>query len=130
MVGRIELVGNDISIVWYAAPAASRCSRVTLRRPPAPSPPRPLLGVEGPDALDPVRIQKGIFLLSERGPAQGVYQFRPYNWGPFSPALYGDLDLLCRLGYLKTEQVPGRTWKRYSVTLRGRASCGLLRTIN
>jgi DNA-binding PadR family transcriptional regulator len=77
------------------------------------------LGVDGPSELDPVRIQKGMFILSERGPARGVYTFRPYNWGPFSPQIYGDLDLLVATGLAEVERAPGRTWKRYTTTPKG-----------
>jgi hypothetical protein len=80
---------------------------------------RQALGASGPDELDPVRIQKGMFLLSERGPARGLYGFRAYDWGPFSSAIYDDLASLTREGYLTEEQVPGRTWSMYRVTGRG-----------
>jgi hypothetical protein len=80
---------------------------------------REALGASGPDELDPVRIQKGMFLLSERGPARGLYGFRAYDWGPFSSAIYGDLASLTQEGYLAEERVPGRTWSVYRVTARG-----------
>ena len=77
------------------------------------------LGASGPEELDPVRIQKGMFLLSERGPARGLYTFKAYDWGPFSSAIYGDLDALTRHGYLDEYRVPGRTWSTYRVTASG-----------
>jgi uncharacterized protein len=82
---------------------------------------RDVLGVEGPDYLDPVRIQKGMFLLSERGPAPGAYSFRPYNWGPFSPAIYADVDSLVQDGLVRAEPVPGQSWHRYYTTAQGEA---------
>lgn len=80
---------------------------------------RSALAADGPDELDPVRIQKGIFLLSERGPARGLYDFRAYDWGPFSSAIYADLASLTRQGYLSEEKVLGRTWSTYKVTASG-----------
>ncbi len=77
------------------------------------------LGVDGPEGLDPVRIQKGMFLTSMRGPAKGLYAFRPYNWGPFSPAVYGDLDRLVDEGLVLREDVAGRDWQRYSPSPAG-----------
>lgn len=77
------------------------------------------LRADGPDELDPVRIQKGMFLLSERGPARGLYDFRAYDWGPFSSAIYTDLTTLTQHGYLSEERVLGRTWSTYRVTTRG-----------
>ncbi|MGH7490032.1 MAG: hypothetical protein ACREMY_31160, partial [bacterium] len=37
--------------------------------------------------LDPVRLQKGLFLLAEEGGLSGAesYRFEPYDYGPFSP---------------------------------------------
>ncbi len=80
---------------------------------------RAVLGASGPDELDPVRIQKGMFLLSQRGPARGLYTFRAHNWGPFSSAIYGDLDAMTRQGYLDEQHEPGRTWSTYRVTPSG-----------
>jgi DNA-binding PadR family transcriptional regulator len=80
---------------------------------------RDALGASGPEELDPVRIQKGMFLLSERGPRRGIYDFQAYDWGPFSSAIYADLASLTRQGYLAEERVPGRTWSTYRLTARG-----------
>jgi DNA-binding PadR family transcriptional regulator len=80
---------------------------------------RDALGAAGPEELDPVRVQKGMFLLSERGPARGIYTFRAYDWGPFSSAIYSDLDALVTQGYLDRQRVPGRTWCTYQVTPSG-----------
>lgn len=79
------------------------------------------LNVDGPPDLDPVRVQKGMFLLDQRGPtaARHLYEFHPYNWGPFSSELYGDLDYLAFSGLIEVTRVPGRTWKRYAVTDKG-----------
>jgi hypothetical protein len=36
-------------------------------------------------ALDPIRVQKGMFLVAEEGglPAEERYDFTPYSWGPY-----------------------------------------------
>lgn len=80
---------------------------------------RAALGAQEPEELDPVRIQKGMFLLSQRGPARGLYEFQAYDWGPFSSDIYADLASLTQHGYLAEERVPGRTWSTYRVTARG-----------
>ena len=78
---------------------------------------RDALGTSGPDTLDPVRVQKALFLMTMRGPRRNIYDdFRPYNWGPYSSALEGDLQLLVRSGCLNTEYQPGRSWARYRPT--------------
>jgi hypothetical protein len=77
------------------------------------------LGVDAPEELDPIRIQKGMFLLSERGPARDTYTFRPYNWGPFSSAIYSDLGSLESSGLVESHPLPGRTWKVWQTTAAG-----------
>lgn len=72
-----------------------------------------------PTSLDPVRIQKGMFLLSKRGPARDLYQFEPYNWGPFSAQVYADLDDLIAEGLVQPEEAPGRSWSSFRVTGSG-----------
>lgn len=80
---------------------------------------RDALSAPGPNELDPVRIQKALFLLSMRGPARGLYSFRPYNWGPFSSAIYADLDRLEAEGLVQGRAVPGYTWRLYRPTEAG-----------
>jgi hypothetical protein len=77
------------------------------------------IGASGPPELDPLRIQKGMFLLSMRGPARDLYTFQPYDWGPFSSEVYADLDGLTARGYLNRHAVPGKSWSTYEVTSRG-----------
>ena len=55
------------------------------------------LRTEGPDAaLDPVRSQKGMFLLRQRGILDDTesYEFTPYHYGPYSFELRSDLEAL------------------------------------
>ncbi len=79
------------------------------------------LGAAGPAELDPIRIQKGLFLLSMRGPARDVYSFRPHYWGPFSSEIYRDLSLLEAQGLVQTEYPVGQTWALYRTTSQGEA---------
>jgi DNA-binding PadR family transcriptional regulator len=71
--------------------------------------------------MDPVRIQKGMFLLAQSGPseARDVYEFEPYNYGPCSFPLYRDLDTLEDQGLIKGTVQPGHTWKEYELTPAG-----------
>lgn len=81
-----------------------------------------LLGVADTRAsLDPVRIQKGLFLLSQEGglPEDNCYRFRAYDYGPFSSRIYSDLDDLVEEGLVAREPVPGYTWTRYRLTADG-----------
>jgi uncharacterized protein len=72
-------------------------------------------------ALDPIRVQKGMFLLAEEGglPAEERYDFTPYNWGPYCRDVRTDLDRLVGEGYVQARDVPGYSWKRYGLTAAG-----------
>lgn len=81
-----------------------------------------LIGLEGaPEGLDPVRVQKGMFLLAREGGLAGAerYAFRAYNYGPMSPRLYRDLDGLVRRGLVERLPVRGYGWSRVTVTPAG-----------
>jgi uncharacterized protein YwgA len=75
-----------------------------------------------PAGLDPVRVQKGMFLFARTGqlPAQERYEFRPYDYGPMSPTIYSDLDALAAEGLLEPHPVSGKQWSRYTATEKGR----------
>jgi uncharacterized protein YwgA len=84
-----------------------------------------LAALKGPaTGLDPVRLQKGMFLLAQEGgiPAEEAYGFEPYNYGPMSRELYRDLDALEAAGLVERVDVPGQSWHRYRASERGRAS--------
>lgn len=42
-------------------------------------------GADGRYDLDPIRLMKGCFIVSQGGRPewQGLYDFRPYDYGPF-----------------------------------------------
>ena len=85
-----------------------------------------LIGLDaepGRDALDPVRVQKGMFLLAREGgiPPKERYWFVAYNYGPMSPRLYRDLEALERLGLVERRESPdeGLRWRPVGVTAAG-----------
>lgn len=74
--------------------------------------------------LDPVRIMKGMFVLSKEAPIQWLpaderYQFEPYHYGPCAFDIYGDLDALIAEGFVSFAELPGASWKKYTVTASG-----------
>lgn len=73
------------------------------------------------DALDPVRVQKGMFLFAMRAPLaeQAHYEFEPYAYGPMSRGLYGDIRRLCRARVLEPTPVEGATWQLLELTSTG-----------
>ena len=58
---------------------------------------------------EPIRIQKTLFKLAREAglPPGEQYQFRPYNWGPFSAAIYQDIDDLVEAGLVERVPKPG-----------------------
>ena len=73
--------------------------------------------------LDPVRLQKGMFLFAQETalPRRERYRFVPYNYGPMSRGLYRGLRDLVRAGWVERRGVPGLGWSRYAVTPAGAA---------
>lgn len=74
-----------------------------------------------PHGLDPVRIQKGMFLFAQEGGVSKTegYEFEPLHYGPMSKQVYADVDRLVADGLIRGEAVPGYTWKRYTITPAG-----------
>ena len=84
-----------------------------------------LLATEG-GPLDPVRLQKGMFLVAReaRLPPRQRYWFVPYNYGPMSPAVYRDVERLVDARLAERVAAPGYSWTRIAVTPRGREEAG------
>lgn len=76
---------------------------------------------EAPPKADPIRIQKGLFLMAMEGgiPASERYHFVAYNYGACSFDIYGDLDALVREGKIERIQEVWEPWPRYLPTQRG-----------
>jgi uncharacterized protein len=83
-----------------------------------------LLAYRGaPDGLDPVRVQKSLFLLwKEAGGGLApneLYDFIAYNYGPMSKDIYSDLDELVDEGLVHREAVAGQNWSRVRASPNG-----------
>jgi hypothetical protein len=81
-----------------------------------------LVGLDGPPGgLEPVRVQKALFLLACEGglPRAERYWFVAYNYGPMSPRIYRDVDGLVRRGLVERLPVPGYAWGRVRATAPG-----------
>jgi len=75
----------------------------------------------GPEEVDPIRIVKGLFVFCQEVPRKWVgdrelYEFEPYNWGPFSFDLYRDLEVLKAAGLVVASEHPASSLKHYVVT--------------
>lgn len=82
-----------------------------------------LLAFKGAEstALDPVRVQKGMFLFAQQSgrPAVECYSFEPYNYGPYCAALKADIRKLVAHGDATDVLVPGYTWSETQLTKHG-----------
>ena len=84
-------------------------------------------GSSGRFALDPIRLMKGAFLAWQQGPDEWdeLFDFRPYDYGPFDASVYRARDDLIRAGLLDVTR-HGR-YDRYSVTPNGAARAQALK---
>ncbi len=82
-----------------------------------------------PQAVDPVRIMKGMFYFAveSSAPMEEKYQFEPYHLGPVSFEIYDDLNHLLSEQLIAAQDVPGETWKRYFPTSQGAARAAELK---
>jgi len=74
------------------------------------------------EALDPIRIQKGMFYFSRKAsvPSSELYKFDPYYYGPCSFRIYSDIDTLVSEGLVERVPVQGQSWSRYKLTAEGK----------
>lgn len=81
----------------------------------------PIRDGKHPRSLEPLRIMKGMFLATRRaeGSLSQAYQFRAYDYGPFTPEIYRDLDDLITAGLVAEATVAGRSWRTYRPTEEG-----------
>jgi hypothetical protein len=85
---------------------------------------------ERSSGLDPVRVQKGMFLLAREAglPPAERYAFRPYNYGPMSVGVYADLDALVHCGLVVRVPVEGLRWTCSALSSAGAARAAALTT--
>lgn len=64
-------------------------------------------------SVDPLRMMKAMFLVSQTGPGSlhGLFEFQPYSYGPFTPAVYRTAERLRDTGLAAEEAVAGRSWR-------------------
>jgi len=79
----------------------------------------------GERGLDPVQLQKSLFILSREVPkrdlgTQTFYKFDPYDYGPFSSDVYADAEALEFEGLVEIRRPPETRYKQYLLTPEGR----------
>jgi hypothetical protein len=83
-------------------------------------------------ALQPVHLQKGLFLLGRQlGPdrlqCESFYQFEPYDYGPFCSDVYADAEILAAEGLITIHLPANRSYRQYSATDTGLAAAATIR---
>jgi hypothetical protein len=78
-------------------------------------------GEQGPYPLDPIRIMKAAFLVSQLGPAdlKSQFTFKPYDYGPFDPSVYETISTLKKNDLLNEINADGSKYPSYSITDAG-----------
>lgn len=73
-------------------------------------------------SLSPVQLQKAMFLLGDKLPADvrpDFYEFEPYHYGPFNAAVYSDAQALAGEGFVTINATGWGKYREYSATHDG-----------
>jgi DNA-binding PadR family transcriptional regulator len=70
---------------------------------------------------DQVRVMKAMFLFSKEGPAsvRNLYDFSPYDYGPFDAMVYRDLDTLEARGLVRASLILGTNRRVFELSTQG-----------
>lgn len=90
------------------------------------------IAAAGGRALQPVQLQKALFLMGqniskEQLQVEAFYAFVPYDYGPFCEAIYYDAEMLEALDFVHIARPPETRFKEYRATQRGLAKASELR---
>lgn len=81
-----------------------------------------VLAAAGDTGLSPVQVMKSVFIVGQSGlsdlPAD-FYPFFAYNYGPFHPDVYHDVEALLSEGLVLEIRETGRNWSKYAITAAG-----------
>lgn len=77
-----------------------------------------------PNPLQPVHLQKTLFLLGRKLTLKQLqvkkfYRFEPYDYGPFCAEIYADTEALMAEGLVHIDQPAFQSYRLYSVTRAG-----------
>lgn len=73
-------------------------------------------------SLEPVELQKALFLISRNVPAnerRAFYKFRPYDYGPFCADIYSDAEFLAARDLVEIELPAFARYRHYRATPKG-----------
>jgi uncharacterized protein YwgA len=81
-----------------------------------------VIAAAGDSGLTPVQLMKSLFIISKSGFADlpsDFYPFFAYNYGPFHPDVYRDVEALVNEGLVIEIRETGRNWSKYAVAPAG-----------
>ncbi len=71
-------------------------------------------------ALTPIQLQKCMFLVGRKvNTGNDFYIFKPYDYGPFAPEIYHDVEELEKEELINIGYASNLRWKLYSITHQG-----------
>jgi uncharacterized protein YwgA len=79
------------------------------------------MAAAGKDAYQPVQIQKLVFLFQNRGLKENVFNFIPFDYGPFDPQIYKKLEELAYDGVVEIIGQPFTKHRQYRLMPEGQA---------
>lgn len=82
--------------------------------------------------LQPVQLQKSLFLLARKTPQQMLgeqarYHFKAYDYGPFDSQIYSDAERLEQEGLVTIRRPPEARYKEYAATAAGKQRAEFLK---
>lgn len=81
-----------------------------------------VIAAAGDTGLTPVQLMKSVFLISRSGLSDlpsNFYTFFAYNYGPFHPGVYRDVEALVSEELVLEINGTGRSWPKYTITQAG-----------
>lgn len=81
-----------------------------------------VIAAAGDTSLTPVQLMKSMFLIGQAELSElpsNFYSFVPYNYGPFNPDVYRDVEVLVNEGLVLEIGDTGRNWSKYAITPAG-----------
>lgn len=81
-----------------------------------------VIAAAGDTGLTPVQIMKSLFIISQSGLSDlpsNFYPFFAYNYGPFHPDVYRDVEALVNEGLVLEIREAGRNWSKYAIAPAG-----------
>lgn len=81
-----------------------------------------VIAAAGDTGLTPVQLMKSVFIIGQSRLSDlpsNFYPFFAYNYGPFNPDVYRDVEALVSEGLVLEIRDASRSWPKYAITPAG-----------